>query len=65
MCHLFHQFLTADVYGVFCWAFADFGDAFEVVDVNGEEPKELFISAITMVTLKCLVILVLCGNGVN
>ena len=33
----------------FCWAFADFGDSFEVFDVNGEEPKELFISSVTKV----------------
>ena len=44
------QFITADVYGVFCWTFCDFGDSFEVIDANGEEPKEVFIAKITKVS---------------
>ncbi len=44
------QFITADVYGVFCWGFCDFGDSFEVLDTTGEEPKEVFVSKITKVT---------------
>ncbi|XP_064619138.1 ubiquitin-like modifier-activating enzyme 6 [Lineus longissimus] len=41
------KFIAADVYGVFSSAFCDFGDNFEVLDQNGEEPKEVFISDIT------------------
>ena len=44
------QFISADVYGVFCQAFCDFGDKFEVFDTNGEDPKDAFISNITKVT---------------
>jgi len=39
-------FLTVDTYGVFGWAFADFGQNFEVFDKNGEEPKDVFLSHI-------------------
>ena len=45
------QFISADVYGVFCSAFVDFGDVFEVVDENGEEPKEVFVGKISKVSL--------------
>ncbi|XP_067886540.1 ubiquitin-like modifier-activating enzyme 6 isoform X2 [Heterodontus francisci] len=41
------KFISADVYGVFCRVFCDFGDQFEVSDPNGEEPKEIFIQNIT------------------
>ncbi|KAI0237342.1 Ubiquitin-like modifier-activating enzyme 6 [Lamellibrachia satsuma] len=41
------KFVCADVYGVFCWAFSDFGATFEVIDATGEEPKQCFISHIT------------------
>ncbi|XP_072445234.1 ubiquitin-like modifier-activating enzyme 6 isoform X2 [Chiloscyllium punctatum] len=41
------KFISADVYGVFCRVFCDFGDQFEVADPNGEEPKEIFIQSIT------------------
>ncbi|XP_053405676.1 ubiquitin-like modifier-activating enzyme 6 isoform X2 [Mercenaria mercenaria] len=41
------QFISADVYGLFCGAFCDFGDSFEVADPNGEEPKEVFIANVT------------------
>ena len=47
--HSYCQFITADVYGVFCWSFCDFGDSFEVADTNGEEPKETLIANITKV----------------
>ncbi len=45
------QFITSDVYGLFCWSFCDFGDSFEVIDPNGEEPKETFIAKITKVKI--------------
>ena len=38
------------MYGVFCSAFCDFGDSFEVTDINGEEPKDIFIESISKVT---------------
>jgi len=41
--------IVADVYGVFSWTFCDFGDTFDVVDPNGEEPKQVFISNVTKV----------------
>uniref|UniRef100_A0A4W3KAD5 E1 ubiquitin-activating enzyme n=1 Tax=Callorhinchus milii TaxID=7868 RepID=A0A4W3KAD5_CALMI len=41
------KFISADLYGVFCRVFCDFGDHFEVSDSNGEEPKEIFIHNIT------------------
>ncbi|KAK2177102.1 hypothetical protein NP493_617g01041 [Ridgeia piscesae] len=41
------KFVSADVYGVFCWAFSDFGPTFEVVDSTGEEPKQCFVANIT------------------
>jgi len=40
-------FIAADVRGVFCWAFCDFGDQFGVHDSNGEEPLEVLIEQIT------------------
>ncbi|XP_065836333.1 ubiquitin-like modifier-activating enzyme 6 [Oscarella lobularis] len=41
------KFVNAGVRGLFCYAFCDFGDDFEVVDQDGEEPREVFISNIT------------------
>ena len=41
--------MSADVFGLFCGAFCDFGDKFEISDANGEEPKETFIANITKV----------------
>lgn len=41
------KMVVADVYGVFCWTFCDFGDTFDVVDPDGEEPKQVFISNVT------------------
>ena len=43
--------MSADVFGLFCGAFCDFGDIFEVSDPNGEEPKETFIAEITKVCI--------------
>jgi len=43
------QFISGAVSGVFCWSFCDFGPSFEVTDINGEEPREVFISDITKV----------------
>ncbi|XP_076101717.1 ubiquitin-like modifier-activating enzyme 6 isoform X1 [Mytilus galloprovincialis] len=40
-------FISCDVYGVFCSAFCDFGDSFEVTDINGEEPRDIFIESIS------------------
>jgi hypothetical protein len=34
---------------VFCWAFADFGDKFEVSDTTGEEAKEVLVGDISKV----------------
>lgn len=41
------RFISADVYGVCCGAFCDFGDHFEITDMDGEEPKEIFIEKIS------------------
>ncbi|GAB1603006.1 ubiquitin-like modifier-activating enzyme 6 [Argonauta hians] len=41
------KFISGDVFGVFAGCFCDFGEEFEIVDGNGEEPKELFIGNIT------------------
>ncbi|CAG5125849.1 unnamed protein product [Candidula unifasciata] len=41
------KFISADVLGIFGMTFVDFGDSFEVFDVNGEEPKDIFVSDIT------------------
>ncbi|XP_050399847.1 ubiquitin-like modifier-activating enzyme 6 [Patella vulgata] len=41
------QFIMSDVFGVFGQVFCDFGDEFEVMDTNGEEPKEVFIAKIS------------------
>ncbi|KAL3866603.1 hypothetical protein ACJMK2_043889 [Sinanodonta woodiana] len=41
------KFLSADVFGLFSGTFCDVGDKFEVMDPNGEEPKETFIASIT------------------
>ena len=53
---LLFQFVCADVYGVFSWAFSDFGANFEVVDSTGEEPRQCFISNITKVAIESLVV---------
>lgn len=41
------KFISGDVFGVFCGTFSDFGNEFDIVDTNGEEPKEVFIANIT------------------
>ncbi|KAJ8299843.1 hypothetical protein KUTeg_022590 [Tegillarca granosa] len=41
------KFISADVYGLYCDAFCDFGDQFEVTDSNGEEAKDIFIENIS------------------
>lgn len=41
------RFISADVFGVCCGAFCDFGDNFEITDLDGEEPKEIFIEKIS------------------
>ncbi|XP_060070684.1 ubiquitin-like modifier-activating enzyme 6 [Ylistrum balloti] len=41
------QFISADVYGLVSSVFCDFGDEFEVMDVNGEELRDTFIENIT------------------
>ena len=41
------KFISADVNGVFCRIFNDFGDEFEVIDKDGEEIKEVVIQDIT------------------
>lgn len=48
--------------GVFSYAFCDFGDHFEVVDINGEELVEVFIADITKVTTLCRVVHFYGGN---
>jgi ubiquitin-activating enzyme E1 len=53
-------FLAADVRGVFCSAFADFGGAHEVWDDNGEQPAEVLLSDVAVnesgdgATITCL-----------
>ncbi|RXN04728.1 ubiquitin-like modifier-activating enzyme 6 [Labeo rohita] len=41
------KFIGCDVFGICSRVFCDFGDAFEVLDPTGEEPKELFIQNIS------------------
>lgn len=45
----FFKFISADVFGVCCVGFCDFGDNFEIIDEDGEEPKEIFIEKISKV----------------
>jgi ubiquitin-activating enzyme E1 len=40
-------FIKADVRGVFAQVFCDFGPAFEVLDVDGEEPHTGIVAGIT------------------
>jgi len=49
-------FIGAEVRGLFAWAFADFGEAFEIYDQNGEEAAEVLVGhvdkgATTIVTV--------------
>jgi ubiquitin-activating enzyme E1-like protein 2 len=41
------KFIAGSVRGVACYGFCDFGDSFTVLDKNGEDPIEFFISSIT------------------
>ncbi|XP_062608943.1 ubiquitin-like modifier-activating enzyme 6 [Saccostrea cucullata] len=41
------RFISADVFGVCCGTFCDFGDRFEIMDIDGEDPKEVLIEKIT------------------
>ncbi|KAL4506801.1 hypothetical protein ABPG72_001222 [Tetrahymena utriculariae] len=41
------KFISADVLGPWCRLFNDFGDQFEVIDKNGEDPQEVMIKNIT------------------
>ena len=41
------KFINADVNGIFCRIFNDFGNKFEVIDKDGEEIKEVVIQGIT------------------
>uniref|UniRef100_A0A3B3C3W6 Ubiquitin-like modifier-activating enzyme 6 n=1 Tax=Oryzias melastigma TaxID=30732 RepID=A0A3B3C3W6_ORYME len=41
------RFISSDAYGICVRVFCDFGEAFEVSDPTGEEPKEIFIQSIT------------------
>jgi ubiquitin-activating enzyme E1 len=41
------KFISTRINGLFGMAFNDFGDVFEVVDQNGEEPKSGMVAAIT------------------
>ncbi|XP_047140084.1 ubiquitin-like modifier-activating enzyme 6 isoform X2 [Hydra vulgaris] len=40
-------FISGDVRGLFSYAFCDFGNKFEVTDIDGEEYREVFIGSIT------------------
>jgi ubiquitin-activating enzyme E1 len=40
-------FLTADTFGAFAWAFADFGSEFIVHDKDGEESDDVLIRGVT------------------
>jgi len=40
------RFILAETYGVFGYAFCDFGDEFTIVDANGEEPTTAMIATI-------------------
>jgi len=42
------KFIFADVNGVFGRVFNDFGDAFEVLDKNGEELQDCMIKSFTV-----------------
>lgn len=43
--------LTADVYGAFAALFVDVGDGFEVVDATGEDLREVYIAAVSQVSV--------------
>lgn len=41
------KFISADLLGPFSRLFNDFGDKFEVVDKNGEDPVEVMVASIS------------------
>ena len=41
------KFISSDCKGILSWCFIDFGDEFEVVDSNGEQPVEIMIHDIS------------------
>ena len=43
--------------GVFSYTFCDFGNQFDVMDIDGEEPVELFIADITKVCIVGLMVM--------
>merc|ERR1719421_2847625 len=40
------RFIMSETFGVFGYAFCDFGDSFTVYDTNGEEPTSAMIASI-------------------
>ena len=50
-CTCFLQFVCAEVRGVFSYVFCDYGNEFEVVDPDGEEPAEAYIERIGKVSV--------------
>ena len=49
------RFLMAETFGVFGYCFCDFGDAFEVVDTNGEEPISSMVASVDNTTFPAVV----------
>ena len=45
------QFISSDVCGLVGSVFCDFGDQFEVFDVNGEEHRDTFIEDVSRVRM--------------
>ncbi|RNA32502.1 ubiquitin-like modifier-activating enzyme 6 [Brachionus plicatilis] len=52
------NFLLSNTFGLFGYSFTDFGDNFQVIDADGEDYKDVFISKITkdqnQFTVECL-----------
>ncbi|EDV26442.1 uncharacterized protein TRIADDRAFT_54436 [Trichoplax adhaerens] len=40
-------FISADVFGLFSFLFCDFGESFQVIDGDGEEPEEILLSNVS------------------
>ena len=49
------RFIMTETFGVFGYAFCDFGDAFEVVDTNGEEPTTAMVASVDNTTFPAVV----------
>jgi len=45
-CRKTTRFIMAETFGVFGYTFCDFGDGFECVDANGEEPTSAMVASI-------------------